>query len=172
MMRRAIALALLILLVAGWATTDWWLPPERIAAPSARAIDGDSLRLTGSGGLVRIHGIDAPEYRQSCETADGSAWPCGRAARAQLEALVLAGGIDCVVEARDEFGRAIARCSAAGTEDVGAAMVAAGLALSPAERGTAPYADEEDVARAARRGIWQGEFQTPAEWRTAHPRRN
>lgn len=170
-MRRAIALALLLLLVAGWATTDWWLPPERIAAPSARVIDGDSMRLSGAGD-VRIHGIDAPEYRQSCMTAEGNPWPCGRAARAQLEALVLAGGIDCIVEARDGFGRAIARCSAAETEDVGAAMVEAGLALSPAERGTAPYAAQEESARAARRGIWQGEFQTPTEWRTAHPRGN
>jgi endonuclease YncB( thermonuclease family) len=171
MMRRGIALALLILLVAGWATTDWWLPPERIVAPSARAIDGDSMRLSGAS-EVRIHGIDAPEYRQSCMTAEGTPWPCGRAARAQLEALVMAGGIECIVEARDEFGRAIARCSVAGTGDVGAAMVAAGLATSPAEPGTAPYADEEDVARTAKRGIWQGEFQTPAEWRAAHPRRN
>lgn len=170
-MRRAIALLLLLLLVAGWATTDWWLPPERIAAPAARAIDGDSMRLSG-GGEIRIHGIDAPEYRQICTTAEGGPWPCGRAARAQLEALVLAGGIDCIVAARDEYGRAIARCSAAGTEDVGAAMVTAGLAVSPAERGSAPYAAQEESARDARRGIWQGAFQTPAEWRAANQRRN
>lgn len=168
-MRRAVACALLLLLVAVWATSDWWLPPERLAAQSARAIDGDSLRLP-QGGELRIHGIDAPEYRQSCKTAEGRPWPCGRAARAQLEALILAGGIECIVEVRDNFGRAIARCSAAGTDDVGAAMVAAGHAISPAERGTAPYADEQDVAQAARRGIWQGEFDTPAEWRAAHPR--
>ena len=44
-----------------------------------RVSDGDSLR---SGPLkIRLHGIDAPELKQTCADSTGAPWPCGRAAR-------------------------------------------------------------------------------------------
>ena len=48
-------------------------------------------------------------------------------------------------------------------------MVGAGWALVVG--GVAPeYAGAEKAARAARRGIWRGEFVTPWEWRKARTR--
>jgi endonuclease YncB( thermonuclease family) len=32
------------------------------------------------------------------------------------------------------------------------------------------YVALEEEARAARRGLWRGDFETPAEWRKRHPR--
>ena len=168
MLRKAAAWLLLIGLVALWAFNDRLFPPETLTAPSADVRDGDSFIIGRQ--TVRLHGIDAPEYRQMCKDARGADWPCGRAARAQLEALILPGTVRCEIIARDQYARAVARCSSAGTADLGAAMVAAGLAISPAERGTATYKHEEESAREARRGIWQGEFLTPAAWRAANGR--
>ena len=33
-----------------------------------------------------------------------------------------------------------------------------------------PYIDAETEARLAKRGIWRGAFDRPADWRRAHPR--
>ena len=40
----------------------------------ARAIDGDTLQLGDM--RLRLHGIDAPELRQTCENAAGAIWSC------------------------------------------------------------------------------------------------
>ena len=45
----------------------------------ARAIDGDTLQVGDT--RLRLHGIDAPELRQTCEDNSGEAWACGRRLR-------------------------------------------------------------------------------------------
>ncbi len=64
---------------------------------------------------------------------------------------------------RDRYKRIIARCTVAG-EDLEKWMVANGWALAY-RRYSLDYVDEEADARAARRGIWAGEFVKPWEWR-------
>ena len=44
---------------------------------STRVIDGDTIEVAGQ--RVRLHGIDAPEWRQPC-VKEGWEWPCGEAA--------------------------------------------------------------------------------------------
>ena len=44
--------------------------PGETFSGKARAIDGDSLEL--SGHRVRLYGIDAPERRQTCEKGRGN----------------------------------------------------------------------------------------------------
>lgn len=164
--RRIGALALLALLIAAWATRGWWAPPERHHGDVRHIADGDSFVLAGQ--KIRLAGIDAPEYRQSCTDAAGRTWGCGRAARSALAVRLARGPVTCLVEARDRYDRAIATCrTAAG--DVGDDVVRAGWAISPSERGAARYADAQSEARAARRGIWAGSFDPPAQWRTSHP---
>jgi endonuclease YncB( thermonuclease family) len=167
LLRRIGALCLLAILIGLWAYSDVIFPPEVIRAPTARVIDGDSIVANGT--TFRLYGIDAPEYRQMCKDARGADWPCGHAARSQLEAYVLAGTITCVPKAVDQYHRKVAQCGSASTPDFGAAMVNAGYAVSPSTRGVGAYADLEASAKAARRGIWQGAFDVPADWRAAHP---
>jgi endonuclease YncB( thermonuclease family) len=79
-------------------------------------------------------------------------------------------------DAEDRYGRALAMCRA-GIEDINLAMVLGGHAVayrryldrrdgSPRPH-KADFLLAEDLARRARRGIWQGRFTLPEEWRAA-----
>lgn len=170
MLRKLFFWALLIALVLLWAFSDKLFPPETIRAETARVTDGDTLTLNGTA--YRLYGIDAPEYRQLCKDAAGKDWPCGKAARLQLAASTASGSIVCETRAADQYGRKVAKCASATVPDLAEAMVAAGLAISPAERGEAPYDAAQSSARLEKRGIWQGMFATPADWREANPRKD
>ncbi|MFO1149184.1 MAG: thermonuclease family protein [Alsobacter sp.] len=132
-----------------------------IVSGRAEVIDGDSLRIGGTE--LRLAGIDAPEYRQTCWRA-GAPEPCGRHAREALAALLAKGDPTCRVEGHDRFGRGLARCMV-GRQDVNRTMVEKGEAVSFGD-----YETAQAQARAAGRGIWGTEFQRPADWRAAHPR--
>jgi endonuclease YncB( thermonuclease family) len=168
MIRKTVYLILLIALMCLWAFSEILFPPEVLSAPSAKVRDGDTLALNGQ--TFRLYGIDAPEYRQMCKDASGKDWPCGKAARSQLEAFVLSGSITCTPQAQDRYGRAVAKCTSATVPDLSHAMAHAGLAISPDGRGEGPYADAEKMARDAKRGIWQGSFMMPDEYRSKNPR--
>src|SRR5690242_19112426 len=45
-------------------------------------VDGDSMRLGGRS--IRLEGIDAPEWDQTCLDQSGRSWRCGRAASRAL----------------------------------------------------------------------------------------
>jgi len=132
------------------------------------SIDGDTLRA-GNGAEYRLFGIDAPELKQTCEEANGRSWLCGRAAMTKLTKLIKGGNVTCEEKDKDRYGRVVAVCSAEGTLDLGEAMVLAGYAIDLASQGN-PYKDAEKEAREAKRGIWRGTFEQPAQWRQAHPR--
>lgn len=147
-------------------------PLEPPTGAVARAIDGDSFELPGPHGMitVRLEGIDAPEYRQTCLRGDGTSWPCGAEAYAALSALVLEPGLNCGIAAQDRYSRRIARCRSAQTADFSAILVERGLAIATGRGDDLYYRPQQDRAEAARRGLWQGRFDTPADWRRTHPR--
>jgi endonuclease YncB( thermonuclease family) len=134
------------------------------------SIDGDTLRA-GNGAEYRLFGIDAPELNQTCEEANGKSWLCGRAAKTKLTKLIKGGNVTCKEKSKDRYGRVVAVCRAEGVLDVGEAMVLAGYAIDLASQGN-PYAKAEAEAREAKRGIWRGTFDDPAQWRQAHPRKD
>lgn len=140
-----------------------WLFPE---TGSFTAVDGDSLRKGEQD--YRLHGIDAPELHQSCTGADGRDYPCGRMARDELRRLVKGSALDCAVRDTDRYGRRVVTCRA-GDMHINAEMVRRGWAIAYRRHGTA-YAEAEKEARAARRGIWQGDFETPERWRETQRR--
>jgi endonuclease YncB( thermonuclease family) len=160
---------LLAMMVAGWLIDEWIDPPKLIKA-SGHAIvvaDGDSFAIGVQ--KLRLNGIDAPEYHQSCKDADGTEWQCGRASRAALEVLLREPGLSCSVTVHDQYARSIATCATSRVPDISAAQVAAGMAVSNEYYSVHNYGDEEDSARDAKLGIWRGTFMLPSDWRAAQP---
>jgi endonuclease YncB( thermonuclease family) len=129
--------------------------------------DGDSLR---SGKLrIRLFGVDAPEKKQQCNTIDGQQWDCGVKAQQALKQLVESvPQLSCDLIDVDRYARLLMRCYA-GKTDVAAALVRAGMALAYRQY-SALYVKDENSAKIARAGMWNGSFTKPWEWR--HTRKN
>ena len=127
----------------------------------ALSADGDSL--SNGGQRIRLFGIDAPEFDQSCTRA-GSSWACGQAASDQLAKLVTGREVRCVPTGTDAFDRVLARCSTVGGLDVNRSMVASGHAVA-FRKYSMEYVSAETAARNAKRGLWSGTFDMPSEVR-------
>jgi endonuclease YncB( thermonuclease family) len=166
--KTAIALLLIAMVVSAWlfAQSNNAKQPVPVAGQKLFVTDGDSFAV-GSIRL-RLEGIDAPEIRQLCRDAKGADWPCGRTARALLETLLTQPGLTCEAETHDRYARSLATCRTGSQTDIAAAMVAQGMALSSEFHGMRSYGDEEDGAKRAKRGLWQGNFDHPADYRSAH----
>lgn len=133
----------------------------------ARAMDGDSLRVGRT--QIRLWGIDAPEFDQTCER-DGRDWDCGRAARSALASRVDGRVIVCQVRDRDAYRRAVSVCRVEG-RSINEWMVREGWAVDYRRYSGGEYAAPERQARKAGRGIWSGRFERPDRYRQQHRRR-
>jgi endonuclease YncB( thermonuclease family) len=126
-----------------------------------RIVDGDTLTIGTT--KIRLEGIDAPETDQVCLNAHASHWSCGVDARDQLAAHIAGRKINCAPRGVDAYRRTLAICYLAG-EDLNAWMVQKGWALAYVRYSSA-YRQVENDARANRRGLWQGAFIAPWDWR-------
>ena len=111
---------------------------------------------------IRLHGIDAPESAQTYR-AGGKTWPCGAAARRALRERIAGWPVECAERDRDRYGRIVAVCRVDGA-DLNAWMVSQGWAVAYRKYST-DYVSHETSAKAARRGLWRGEFVEPSRWR-------
>jgi endonuclease YncB( thermonuclease family) len=127
----------------------------------ARVVDGDSLIIGAS--RIRLFGIDAPEGRQHCRDAQGRDYACGEAARRALLDAIAGREVSCTPVGLSH-DRSVAVCTADG-RDLSDAMVRSGHALELHRHSRGRYAAAEREARDARRGLWAGDFERPAEWR-------
>jgi endonuclease YncB( thermonuclease family) len=140
------------------------VPTGTAGAPvgTATATDGDTIRIGEE--RIRLHGIDAAEFGQTCASAAGARWDCGGAARERLAALLAAGPVACVSDERDLYGRLVAVCTAADGTPINATLVREGLAWAYIEYST-DYVRDEAAARAEHRGIWQATTMPPWDYR-------
>ncbi len=156
-MFRLIGMSVVAMLLASPASASIMTGPGSV-------IDGDTLDMTGT--RVRLIGIDAPEARQSCTRA-GEAWACGEEATANLGAIIAGQSLTCTAQGTDAYGRVLATCQTR-TFDIGREMVRRGMAIALDE--AAPdYHDAQSLARNLSFGLWSASFQTPRDWRAAHP---
>eukprot|EP00955_Chlamydomonas_euryale_P043963 352766-Chlamydomonas_euryale.AAC.4 len=88
---------------------------------------------------------------------------CGKASAAALETKIAGRAVACDVVDTDQYGRSVAACRAGG-EDLNGWLVDNGFAVAYRQYAK-QYGPAEDAARADKRGIWQGAFTTPSEWR-------
>ena len=135
---------------------------DQLISGTGRAKDGDSLMVGQTE--VRLFGVDAPEFNQSCTRA-GQAWACGSAAANQLSGLVNGKQVYCSSMGLDQHGRTLGRC-VAGTTDINRTMVAAGYAVAYRHY-SSDYVSAEESAKVNKRGLWSGTFEMPDEYRHA-----
>ena len=150
-----VLLGLLILL----ATRLDRVETRKVQSATAIINDGDSLTLGAE--RIRLRGIDAPEYNQTCQR-NGADYPCGRQARQALARLVAGKAVSSCGSQRDRYGRTLGDCTAGGV-DLNRAQVEAGWAVAYGD-----FEGLEGTARAAKLGIWAGDFVSPQEWRATH----
>jgi endonuclease YncB( thermonuclease family) len=128
---------------------------------AVRIVDGDTV-VVGST-KVRLEGIDAPETDQVCLDTNGARWTCGIEARDQLKAYIGDRQVSCSLGGVDVYRRTLSVCRVAG-QDINAWMVSEGWAL-PYVKYSSKYVQAGEEARARRRGMWQGAFIAPWDWR-------
>ena len=132
---------------------------------TAFVIDGDTIEINEV--RIRLWGMDAPESAQRC-TEDGHLYPCGLDASQALRKQIGRKPVSCVRRDTDRYGRMVALCTVAGI-DISRWMVQQGQAIA-FRKYSLDYVADEDTARAAKVGMWAGEFQDPSEFRH-QPRR-
>lgn len=133
------------------------------AAVSGQAVIVDSDTLQIGRVIVRLHGIDAPEPGQKCQLPKGS-WDCSKAAIDALSKMTAGETVHCEPRQRDDYGLLIARCFTKKEPDIGAKLVASGLAWAFVKY-SADYIDLEMKPRREEIGIWQSKTQAPWEYR-------
>ncbi len=116
-----------------------------------------------NGSRIRLHGIDAPEGRQSCERG-GVAWLCGQEAAKELRELVTGRSVVCETKDVDRYKRLVSVCRV-GDIEVNDWLVRQGWALDYRQYSKGAYAGAEKEAREGNRGLWAGAFDKPWEWR-------
>ncbi len=127
-------------------------------------VDGDSLEI-GSR-KIRLVGIDAPEYLQTCLDEKGEVYACGEESGQYLQKLIddqTAQGfkIKCQVQGVDRYKRQLCICKTASL-NLNLEMVKSGHAISYRSD---MFQATEKRAKQAKKGVWQGKFMRPEIFR-------
>ncbi len=148
-----------LLLLGAMAFGSAWLAKQNEITLQGqyKIVDGDSLIVEGQE--IRLLGIDAPEYRQTCTFQNGNTYDCGKQSRLHLVKLAKSGKLNCTGWEEDKYQRLLAVCNA-GEVEINARMVKDGWAVSYGD-----YESEEAKARELAVGVWQGGFDSPKAWR-------
>jgi endonuclease YncB( thermonuclease family) len=124
------------------------------------AIDGDSFKAGNTE--IRLYGIDAPEYRQTCSDKSNPQL-CGRMALDALSKLIRNKNINCKIIDHDRYGRQVSVCKDVAL-DINREMVRLGWAVAYRKHALA-YVNAEREAKTAKRGIWAWSFEMPEDYR-------
>ncbi len=128
----------------------------------SKVVDGDTLRLK-DGRVVRFIGINTPELARKGNPAE----PLAKKARQTLESIIEKSsytvGLRFGVERKDRYGRTLAHVYLANGVSVEARMLSTGMAaqivVPPNVWNVECYRAAEQVARQARKGVWNSFYQ-------------
>ena len=138
-----------------------------------KVVDGATIKIGST--KIRLYGIDAPEKGQICINKMKEPYDCGLYSKKHLEKAIGKGEfqVTCVYNSVDIYKRILGICyrgiknpDAERPEilNVNHFMVGTGRAVAYTKYSTL-YVKAEKFARRSRRGIWQGKFDMPWDWR-------
>ena len=119
-------------------------------------IDGDTIHIGKN--KIRLHGIDAPEYRQTC-TIDKEMWNCGVESKIALENFILTKEVNCEIIDVDQYRRFVGICFLE-NQNINQYMVRNGWAIAYRYY-SLKFVKDEEFAKKNKLGIWQGSFIEP-----------
>ena len=143
-------------------------PPAATAADAGdirgrvRVVAADELRV-GSN-LVKLARVEAPAAGQPCTKSNGRHVKCASLARSGVAEMLGGRTVTCSVTREDDDGHVYAECLADG-ESINAEIVRSGYAFSANDSFFGSLSSEENSARSAKAGLWQGDVERPADWR-------
>ena len=121
-----------------------------------RIIDGDTIHIKSN--KIRLHGIDAPETKQTCKI-DNEEWYCGKQSTKELKKLINKQNVECVINDVDVYNRYIAICYI-DEININQWMVKNGWAIAYRYY-SKDYINEEEYANNNKLGIWKSKFMEP-----------
>tara|TARA_B100000959_G_scaffold252310_1_gene282306 strand:- start:2084 stop:2554 length:471 start_codon:yes stop_codon:yes gene_type:complete len=127
---------------------------------NARIIDGDTINIKSN--KIRLHGIDAPETKQTCKI-NSAEWYCGMQSTKELKKLINNQEVECLTNDIDIYNRYVAICIV-NEININQWMVKSGWAIAYRYYST-DYIVEEKYARDNKLGIWKSEFMKPYMYR-------
>jgi len=126
----------------------------------AKVTDGDGLKVAGY--VVRLAGLDAPEWNQPAKHRWGLWFNHGKRVKGALKREVGGRRVQVAVEGFDRYGRVLGTVSCRG-RDVGEWLVRSGHAIACFDN---RYREAEREARGEQRGMWgYKEAYDPRAWR-------
>ncbi len=132
-----------------------------------RVLSGDTLVMGDQ--IIRMYGIAAPDIKQNCAARDGRGYRCGQQSAKWLSDWLLDNQVECHIIKDDGQGSLIGVCLI-GQYDIAAAIVNAGWAVAYPQE-TQVYQAYQEQASVNRRGLWDGKFYMPWDWRKVQNRK-
>ena len=135
----------------------------------AKIIDGDTIKINSK--KIRLHGIDAPEKKQTCKKpyliigifSFTKSYSCGQVSTDKLIKKINNQIIKCKIKNVDRYNRLIGECYKR-NENLNAWLVSNGYAVAY-RKYSKKYIPDERYAKNNKLGIWQGKFEMPWNFR-------
>jgi endonuclease YncB( thermonuclease family) len=136
---------------------------------NAQIIDGDTIKINSK--KIRLYGIDAPEFKQMCKkpylkiifftfTKD---YPCGKISTQKLRKKINNKVITCKILDVDRYNRFIGECYKRNL-NLNSWLVSNGYAVAY-RKYSKKYVSNEINAKNEKKGLWQGKFEMPWDFR-------
>ena len=138
----------------------------------AKVTDGDTIKIDTF--KIRLDGIDAPEKKQKCKRPNFTIfmftfyedYSCGQKSTEALIKKINDQKITCKIFDVDYFKRLIGECYKRKT-NLNAWLVSNGYAVA-FRKYSKKYVSHETLAKQEKKGIWQGKFEMPWDYRKSN----
>ena len=138
----------------------------------AKVTDGDTIKINTF--KIRLNGIDAPEKKQKCKRPYLEIfififyedYSCGQKSTEALIKKINNQKITCKISNVDYFKRLIGECYK-GKINLNAWLVSNGHAVA-FRKYSKKYVSHETLAKQEKKGMWQGKFEMPWDYRKSN----